>query len=167
MTKGRCKHCSHQGLKIVCALGLDPEAMAKAACNPGENYKMGLMFRIPCDSKEWDLSFGKRSRHDGSGRGGLSAGQLACIEQKAHCDQFTDPTDEEVKAHQDAITEHAKKFAMTLPLIARIKKEHKGTNWYGFEVCPACNGKLHMRHAAYNGHVWGNCETEGCLSWME
>lgn len=167
MTKGRCKHCSHQGLKIVCALGLDPEAMAKAACKPGENYKVGLMFRIPCDSKEWDLSFGKRSRHDGSGTGGLSAGQLACIEQKAHCDQFTDPTDEEIAAEEASMKDYMRRFSLMLPLIRRVKQEHKDTNWKGVEVCPACQGKLHMTHASCNGHVWGACETEGCLSWME
>ena len=166
MTKGRCKHCSHQGLKIVCALGLDPVAMAKASCRLGEDYSLGLMFRIPCDSKEWDMAFWNRTRNDGS-KSRMSASQLDCIEQKASCDQFTDPTDEEIKAHQDAITEHTKKFAMTLPLIRRIKQEHKGTDWKGVEVCPACQGKLHLTHAAYNGHVWGQCETADCLSWME
>ncbi len=150
----------------MCALGLDPEAMAKAAAKPGEDYRHGLAFRIPCDSKEWNLSFGKRSRHDGSGTG-LSAGQLACIEQKATCDKFTEPTDEEIALHQTQIEDGLKRFKLTLPLIARIKKEHKGTNWKGVEFCPACNGKLHMTHASLNGHVWGNCETEGCLSWME
>ena len=33
--------------------------------------------------------------------------------------------------------------------------------------CPACKGRLHLSQAAYNGHVWGKCETEGCVSWME
>lgn len=166
MTKGRCKHCSHQGLKIVCALGLDPEAMAKAACKPGEDYKVGLAFRIPCDSKEWEMDFFKRTQHRGP-KDSPSAAQLACIEQKAHCDKFTDPTDEEIAAHQASINDGIKRFKLTLPLIARIKKEHKGTNWKGVEVCPACNGRLHLTHTECNGHVWGKCETEGCLAWME
>ena len=34
--------------------------------------------------------------------------------------------------------------------------------------CPTgCGGKLHLSQAAYNGHVWGKCTTEGCVSWME
>lgn len=33
--------------------------------------------------------------------------------------------------------------------------------------CPACKGRLHLSQAAYNGHVHGHCETEGCVSWME
>jgi hypothetical protein len=33
--------------------------------------------------------------------------------------------------------------------------------------CPVCKGRLHLSQAAYNGHVWGKCETKGCVSWME
>lgn len=74
--------------------------------------------------------------------------------------------------------EHAEKRADTMekamagimaadPVIGRVKKERKGKDWRGVEVCPVCGGKLHMTHAAYNGHVYGKCETEHCLNWME
>lgn len=33
--------------------------------------------------------------------------------------------------------------------------------------CPICKGRLYIRQASHNGHVWGQCETEGCVSWME
>jgi len=33
--------------------------------------------------------------------------------------------------------------------------------------CPKCKGKLEMFQSSHNGHVRGQCETEGCLSWME
>ena len=33
--------------------------------------------------------------------------------------------------------------------------------------CPICKGKLLLSQSAYNGHVWGKCETAGCLTWME
>lgn len=33
--------------------------------------------------------------------------------------------------------------------------------------CPLCKGNLHMYQSAYNGHVHGQCETKGCLCWME
>lgn len=33
--------------------------------------------------------------------------------------------------------------------------------------CPVCNGRLHLSQSAYNGHVHGKCETQGCVSWME
>lgn len=53
------------------------------------------------------------------------------------------------------------------PMVAKVKKEHKGENWRGVETCPICSGKLHLSHAKYNSHVHGVCETEGCVSWME
>jgi len=34
-------------------------------------------------------------------------------------------------------------------------------------VCPKCGGELHYTRAKVNGHVWGKCKTEGCLSWMQ
>lgn len=37
----------------------------------------------------------------------------------------------------------------------------------GFVVCPKCDGRLHWSKAASNGHVWGKCETQGCLAWVE
>lgn len=32
--------------------------------------------------------------------------------------------------------------------------------------CPNCKGKLDWA-IAKNGHCWGRCQTEGCLSWAE
>ena len=39
--------------------------------------------------------------------------------------------------------------------------------WQDMVECPVCKGKLHLSHAAVNGHVWGKCETAGCVEWME
>lgn len=33
--------------------------------------------------------------------------------------------------------------------------------------CPACKGRLHISVAACNGHSHGQCETPGCVSWMQ
>ena len=33
--------------------------------------------------------------------------------------------------------------------------------------CPICKGKLHLSQSSYNGHVHGQCETNGCVEWME
>jgi hypothetical protein len=33
--------------------------------------------------------------------------------------------------------------------------------------CPTCRGRLHWSRAAENGHVWGRCETEDCVSWIQ
>jgi len=36
----------------------------------------------------------------------------------------------------------------------------------GQTVCPKCGGQLTW-NIHQNGHVWGTCETRGCLSFME
>ncbi len=33
--------------------------------------------------------------------------------------------------------------------------------------CPKCKGELNYSRAKSNGHVWGKCKTENCLSWMQ
>lgn len=167
MTKGRCKHCSRQGLKTICALGLDLEGMAKAACNPDGDYRDGLALRLPCDTKEWTLALWNRE-------GKASPSQLNCIAQKATCLSFTDPTDDEIatdKAEMDAAMD---RMRLVYGLIGKVKKEHT-ESWSGIEKCPACGGKLHLRlncfFSEYQGsnqkHLHGKCETAGCVSWME
>ena len=77
------------------------------------------------------------------------------------------PTEEMIQQRLDEIESSTTRFAKVTPLIAKIKREHKGESWQGIEACPVCNGKLHLSHAAYNGHVHGRCETNDCLAWME
>jgi hypothetical protein len=34
--------------------------------------------------------------------------------------------------------------------------------------CPVCTtGKLHYRISNYNGHIHAQCDTKGCVRWME
>jgi hypothetical protein len=54
-----------------------------------------------------------------------------------------------------------------IQIIKRVKSEHRGNDWRGLEMCPKCNGDLYMGHSKQNGHTWGECETEGCLKWVE
>lgn len=101
----------------------------------------------------------------------FALGVFPCIKkfnkENVTCDKYAEPSAEEVAAHDAMIKAEMEKFMAAGPLIKEVKREHKGTNWKGVKECPVCKGKLHMSHAAYNGHVWGRCETEGCLAWME
>lgn len=83
------------------------------------------------------------------------------------CEKYEEPTAEDIAADDAAMEAAIARMKRTLPLCARIKAEHKGESWKGVETCPECGGKLHLSHAAMNGHVWGKCETENCLAWME
>lgn len=42
------------------------------------------------------------------------------------------------------------------------KKGNRGTI-----ECPKCKNELHFSRASSNGHVWGKCKTDNCLSWMQ
>ena len=37
----------------------------------------------------------------------------------------------------------------------------------GTVVCPTCKGRLRWGRDSTNGHLHGECETAGCLQWME
>ncbi len=93
--------------------------------------------------------------------------QLAHFERRGTCDKYEEPTQAELDAYELKIQAAIQRMEASLPLIDRVKKEHRGQDWQGVEECPICKGKLFMTHAKYNGHVHGKCETEGCLSWME
>lgn len=77
------------------------------------------------------------------------------------------PTKEEVEANAgaaidslvalSAAAEHAK--------AAGLKKGNGGG---GRLLCPICKrGTLYYSVASLNGHIWGKCSTDGCVSWMQ
>jgi len=83
------------------------------------------------------------------------------------CEKFEPQTVEEIEADDREMDESMARFMTVMPLVSEIKKEYKGKSWSGTRECPVCKGTLHLSHAAYNGHVHGKCETDGCVSWME
>ena len=70
----------------------------------------------------------------------------------------------------DEVKNEDKEFATTLSLYYIIealqlindKEENQGTI-----ECPKCKGDLRYFRSSSNGHVWGKCKTENCLSWMQ
>lgn len=88
------------------------------------------------------------------------SGNLSCSKQRF-------PNEEEVKEFVRETELRFRNMEKAFVIVGKIKKEHKGKNWAGIEVCPICGGKLHLSHSAFNGHVWGKCETAKCLGWME
>lgn len=137
MKKGMCKHFT----------GIQHDE-----CSKGVNYKklageplFGYALRLPCISSDID------SRK----------------KDQVFCELRKEPTADEIIEHEKDIMQFLEHMSKAYPLIAKIKKEQKGKDWQGIELCPVCNGNLHLSHAAFNGHVWGRCETENCLNWME
>lgn len=150
MKHGTCKHYNGSYHNTHCEAGV---CYRDVIPMPDENA--GSFFRQPCFIRSPEEL------------AELNDGQRESYEQRGTCEQYTEPTDADIAEFDAVIEEHGKRFMRTLPLIMRVKSEHEGKDWQGTETCPECQGVLHMSHAAYNGHVWGQCETEGCLSWME
>lgn len=147
MHLGCCKHLNGSYHNDTCDAGV---CYRDVTPNPDGH---GSHFREPC------------RRHDPKDEHAMSV--LADLGPQGTCAKYEEPTAEELAAEEAAVEAHIKKFELTLPLIAEVKKQHKGKAWAGLVKCPVCDGKLHLSHAAINGHVWGRCETEDCLAWME
>jgi hypothetical protein len=83
------------------------------------------------------------------------------------CPHLRLPTAEEMAAHEIWVQGHMGKVATVMKGIAPWRQKHKGKSAREVVECPACRGRLHLSIAAYNGHVHGRCETDGCVNWME
>lgn len=112
----------------------------------------GKALRIPCHSDPWPNA---------------SPSQLEHFDRRGKCEKYQEPTIAEIAAHNAIVKSAFKRHAASFPLIAKIKKDHKGQSWKGTDICPICKKTIHLTHAAINGYVWGKCETECCLDWME
>lgn len=146
MRKGTCKHFNSEYHNECCAAGVRYEDVTTEP-----NRLEGKGLRLPCHQI---CTFKAPS-------------QIAEFEKRGQCPKYEEPTAQEIakdRAELDAVIARMEK---TCVVIGKVKKLHKGKDWKGVEVCPVCGGNLHMTHAALNGHVWGKCETEGCVAWME
>ena len=135
-----CKH--HRGWRDneACSKGHNPQ---KLFSEP----ERSLLRTIPCNSKN------------------EAAG--ACADREF-------PTEAELVEQEREFEVH---FGFTQTAIALIaEKTNAKPSWdegdkgekgsKGTIECPKCNGALHYTVSGYNNHIWGKCETEGCLSWM-
>ena len=138
---GDCKH--YQGIQAgECAVGVKLRTLVGGADD-------GWCTRLPCL---------------GSFRGRANGPTVMC-------DLFVLPTAAEI-AEEEAetaamIAEAEARFRILDPVCEKIKAESRGKDAHGTTTCPACEGELHWRHAAYNGHVWLKCATDDCVAIIE
>lgn len=76
------------------------------------------------------------------------------------------PSKEEAQAEFDKVSDALTAMSACQD-DAKAKGYKKGNGGRGFIPCPICKGRLHYSVASHNGHMWGRCETEGCVSWMQ
>lgn len=90
------------------------------------------------------------------------------------CDKYREPTAEEISADEARVAAAMKKFMVAFT--GNVAAWRKAQGWSkqnkvsatGTVPCESCGtGTIHLSMAAYNGHVWGKCTTDGCVSWVE
>jgi len=100
---------------------------------------------------------------------------LADHETDVVCSKREFPTREEAEAEARESEAHTK---ATLLAMKRCIEDSDDRGFSVFDSdnrpdvageiqCPACGGTLKYSRSGYNGHIWGKCETEGCLQWMQ
>jgi hypothetical protein len=82
------------------------------------------------------------------------------------CPQRQELTTEEIALREARFEAAIERMTLAGPVIQAARERLKGGGLDTVE-CPVCKGNLHISIAAYNGHCHGQCETEGCLRWME
>jgi hypothetical protein len=84
----------------------------------------------------------------------------------AVCPKWDRKTREEGEKRADDIEASLNRMRIVMPVVAEWRKKPPKGKAEVIE-CPMCKGRLHLSQAACNGHVHGQCETVGCVSWME
>jgi len=81
------------------------------------------------------------------------------------CDLFQARGREAIEAEDK---ESKERLARTMVARAAIVEATNGEVGVEGDIeCPYCCGKLRYSVASLNGHIWGQCSTEGCVRWME
>jgi hypothetical protein len=101
------------------------------------------------------------------------SGHFTKPDQIVPCAQAEPISAEEVirlKAESDTeVGEFLDRFHLARPLIEALRAEYRETGRALQQTvkCPACGGSLTLGISTVNGHTRGQCETKGCLSWIE
>lgn len=134
---GWCIHFRSMGASKTCEKGVNYDALAGGP--------IGSFHRLPCFIKSPDEHAAERVK----------------------CDHFRPPTAEEITAHETWVTARMDRLRIVMVGIRPWRDAHKGRSASEVVECPACKGRLRLSIAGFNGHVHGQCETPGCVSWVE
>jgi hypothetical protein len=159
LSRGKCRHFN--GMQNKC-------------CAAGVNYREafdgsrpGVFLRAACFEQD------ERPVH---GRGTyIKAGEPSVLtpfdrrgEKAIPCAFREEPTDDEIQADRREADAWFDKSVAAIKVAGEWRVRPKpATDRREVVECPICKGRLHLSQSAYNGHVHGHCETEGCVSWME
>lgn len=106
--------------------------------------------------------------------------RLPCTERH-HTDvvreHYTEPTDHDIQDYHQDIQAYFQHVATAMEMIRKLHPGSKASNngsqntgddsaVRGTVTCPKCGQELRY-YIASNHHVYGQCSTDGCLSWMQ
>ncbi len=109
---------------------------------------------------------GKARKLDNEPRMAPCIGGHNCKDVRAICPKWERRSLEHAKARADSIEKGINQLMVIGPTVKAWREKLP----YGKQEvieCPVCKGRLHLSQSAYNGHVHGCCETNGCVSWMQ
>ena len=85
---------------------------------------------------------------------------------KKECQFFSEPTEEELNEQKVEIKLCIQKMIVVRRSIVEYTKGKRGAA--GSIDCPSCKtGKVSYSVSSYNGHIWAQCTTPGCVNWIE
>lgn len=164
-TPGTCVH--YTGLHLGAGVGAE-------CCGKGINYRQqfdgkrqGIALRMPC------VQYRVKPAH---GRGTYIAPGEPTIRQEIDrrgqtmipCAHFEEPSPEQVEAARIELATAKDHAMIALDVAAKWRVVPKpAADRREVVECPVCHGKLQLVQFADNGHCHGQCETKGCLSWIE
>lgn len=99
--------------------------------------------------------------------------RLPCFKDhnaKVCCDKREFPTEEEVQEfdkwlkQRHTVMAEAHRRCLESAEAAGFIKDKRGAS--GTAICPVCDQQLKYSIAT-NGHVWAQCMTPGCISWIQ
>jgi hypothetical protein len=99
-----------------------------------------------------------------------SGGERADDEQTALCPKWLRRTREQAIERYDGIESAMNRMRAIGPTVAKWRtwtKKNRVAKQEAIDCPTGCGGKLHLSQSSYNGHVHGQCTTNGCVSWME
>lgn len=162
MNQGTCIHFTGfgfgQNYSGCCAAGVKyTEAF--------DGHAPGLALRAPCVEYRLKPAHGKGTY--------IKAGEpVIRVEEDRRgqavipCGRRIEPTDEQVQQDRAEFDASLDRHMMGIKAASAWRVKPK-RNRHEVVECPACKGRLHLSQSAINGHVHGQCETPGCLKWME
>lgn len=145
----------------------DREQTIAFEMNYCQHYRRGKGSDMTCGAG-MDLKTTQIAHVDGGMRWGPCIGGHTLDDPLSHCRHWLRRTREMGEKRADKMQRSMDILTKAMPVISTWRTKPKPSHDKQEVIkCPACDGRLHLRQSAYNGHVWAKCETSDCVGFIE